>query len=125
MDKAFNALFQLDESAVVSHAQDTAFYAGANRIALSGIKPRIRRELLEAERDAQLFRIVLQDFHLDLIAYVDQITRMRKPSPGHVSNVEQAVNAAQVNKSAVIGKVFDRTGHDGVFFQVFQRLAAL
>jgi len=44
---SFNALFQLDESAVVSHAQNAALDACANGIALRSVKPGIRRELLK------------------------------------------------------------------------------
>src|SRR5580698_8080516 len=106
MDQTFNALFQLYKCAVISHAQNAAFYAGANRIALSSVKPGIGRELLEAERNAQLVVIKFQDLDLNLIAHMDQVTRMRQPAPGHVSDMEQAVNAAQVHKSAVIGQVF-------------------
>src|SRR5215472_2563227 len=39
--------------------------------------------------------------------------------------MQQAVNAAQIDKSAVIGEVLDRAREDGAFMQVFQRLAAL
>src|SRR5579859_6108501 len=125
VDQAFNALFQLDESAVIGHAQNAAFHARANGIALRSVKPGIGRELLKAERDAQLFRIILQDLYLDLIAHVDQVARMRKPAPGHVSDMQQAVNAAQINESAVVGEVLDRSGHDGALGQVLQRFAAL
>src|SRR5579864_3433375 len=89
MDQPFNTLFQLDESAVIGHAQNAAFYARANGIALRGVKPWIRRELLKAEGDAQLFRIVLQHLYLDLVAHVDEVAGMRQPAPGHVSDMQQ------------------------------------
>ena len=50
---------------------------------------------------------------------------MRKASPGHVGDVQQSVDAAQVDKRAVVGQVLDRAGQDGVFVQLLQRLGAL
>src|SRR5438309_6401550 len=125
MNQAFDTLFQFDESSVVGHAQNAAFYGCANSIALRSVKPGIRRELLETERNAQLFRIVLQDFYLNLIAHVDEITRMRQASPRHVSDMEQAVNAAHINESAVVGKVLYRARKNCAFLQILQGLAAL
>src|SRR5882724_2206896 len=125
MDQAFNALFQLDESAVVGNAQDAALDARANGIALRSVKPGVRRELLKAERNAQFFRIVLQNFYLNLIAHVNEVTRMREPAPGHVSDMEQAVNAAHIDERAVVGQVLHRAGEDSAFGQILKGLAAL
>src|ERR1051326_5973563 len=101
VDQAFNALLQLDEGAVVGDAKHAALDARANGIALCGVEPRVRRKLLEAKRYAQLVGIELQNFYLDLIAHVHQVTRMSQASPRHISDVEQTVNAAQVDESAV------------------------
>src|SRR5258708_22934444 len=125
MYESFNALFQLDERAVIGHAQSAAFHAGANGVAFRSVEPRVGRELLKAQRNAQLFRIKFEDLDLDLVAHVDEVARMRQPAPGHVGYVEQTVNAAQVNKSSVVGEVLHRPGHDGVFLQRFECLGAL
>src|SRR5215813_15636333 len=101
VDQAFDALFQLDESAVVSHAENAAFYARADGITLRGIQPGIRRKLLESQRNAQLVAIELEHFHLNLVAHMDQVARMREPAPRHISDVEQAINPAKIDKSAV------------------------
>ena len=70
MDQAFDALLQLDERAVVGDAENAAADAGADRVALGGIEPRIGRELLEAERNALLLFVELENLDLDLIADV-------------------------------------------------------
>src|SRR5262249_5111253 len=120
-----NSLLQFDEGAVVGNAQHTAFHARADRVALRGIQPGIRCELFETQGDAQFFAVELQDLHLDLVAHVDQVARVRQPAPGHVRDVEQAVNAAQIDKRAVIREILDRAGEDRALMQVLQRLAAL
>ena len=43
-------------------------------------------------------------------------------APGHVGDVQQAVDAAQVNEGAVIGDVFDHAFHDLAAFQDFHGL---
>src|ERR1019366_7560542 len=52
MDQAFNALFQLDERAVIGHADDASVNVRAHRIAVFGVEPGVGRQLFETERDA-------------------------------------------------------------------------
>src|SRR3954451_5966736 len=107
MDEAFDALLEFDERTVVDGGNNASFNVRADGITIHSVEPRVRRELLEAERDALLFVVVLQNFYLDLIANVDQVARMREASPGHVGDVEQAVETAEIDERAVVGKVLD------------------
>ena len=125
MHQAFDALLQLDERAVVGDADHAAMHMRADRIALRGIEPRIGRELLEAQRHALLLAVELQHLHLDLVAHLHQVARMRQASPRHVGDVQQAVDAAQVDERAVVGQVLHRAGQDRVLAQLLQRLGAL
>ena len=125
VDQAFDALLELDECAVVGHADDAAADVRADRIALGGVEPRVGRELLEAQRNALLVVVELQNLYLDLVANLDQVARMRQASPGHIGDMQQAVDAAQVDERAVVGQVLHRAGQDRVFVQVLQRLGAL
>ena len=52
MDEAFDAIFQLDESAVVGDVGDAALEPGAERIFGADTIPRVLVELLHAERNA-------------------------------------------------------------------------
>ena len=125
MHQAFDSLFELNERAVVGHADHAPVHVRADRITMLGIQPRVRRELLESQRDALLVAVVLQNFYLDLIADIHQIFGMSQPAPGHVGDVQQAVNAAEVHEGSVLGQVLDHSGEDGAFLQVFERLGAL
>src|SRR6266850_1006674 len=122
--QAFDALLEFDERAVVGGADDASFDVCADRVALDGVEPRIRRELLEAERYALLLSVVLQNFYLDLVADVDEVAGMGEASPTHVGDVEQAIEAAQIDERAVVGQVLHRAVHDGTFGEVLERLAA-
>src|SRR5579859_7757764 len=125
VDQAFNALLQFDESSVVGHAYDASVNMSAHRIAMLRVEPRVGRELFEAERHALFFFVVLQDLHLNLVADVDQVARMRQASPRHVGDVQQSVDSAHIDKGAVFGQVLHDTGEDAAFFQVLEGFAAL
>ncbi len=86
---------------------------------------RIGCELLEAERDALLLLVELQHLHLDLIAHVDQVARMRQAAPAHVGDVQQAVEPAEVDECAVVGQVLHRARQDGALFERAERLFTL
>src|SRR3984957_5981647 len=98
---------------------------GAHRVPLRGVEPRIRRELLEAQRDALLVFVELEHLDLDLIADVDQIARMREASPTHVGDVKQTIDAAQVDERAVVSEVLDGAGKHCAFTQLLQRARTL
>src|SRR5581483_7463302 len=118
MNQTFNALLELDERAVIGDRKHAAVDARTHRVALRRIEPGIRRQLLEAERDALLVFVELEHLHLDLVAHVDQVAGMREAAPTHVGDVQQAINAAQINERAVVRKVLHRAGEDGALAQV-------
>src|SRR5258708_20501110 len=92
-----NALLQLNKRAVVGHAEHPATYPGANGIALDGVEPGIRRELLEAQGNTLLITIELENLDLDLVTDVYKIAPVDKPPPGHIRNIQQAMQAPQVS----------------------------
>src|ERR1035438_1347907 len=96
-----------------------------DRIAFGRIEPRVRRQLLEAKRNALLVFIELEHLHLDLVADVDQVAGMREASPAHVRDMKESVDSAQINERAVVGEVLDRAGENGVFAKVLEVLGAL
>ncbi len=45
--------------------------------------------------------------------------------PRHVGDVQQAVDAAEVDERAVVGEILDRAAHHGAFLQIVHERAAL
>src|SRR5579871_1716431 len=125
VDQAFDSLLKLDEGSVIGDADDASAHVSSLGITVLGIEPRIGSELLESQRNALLLFVVLQHFDLNLIADVHEILGMREASPGHIGDVEQAIEAAEVDKRAVLGEVLDHSGEDRTLFQVLQGLGAL
>src|SRR5574337_24521 len=123
--QAFHARLDLDEAAVIGDVGDLAEDAAADRVATRDVHPRVVAQLLQAQRNAVAFLVVLQHAHVELVADVDHLGRMAHALPRHVGDVQQAVDAAQVHERAVIGEVLHHTLDDGAFDQALQQLLAL
>lgn len=123
--ETLNALLDLNEAAVVGKVGYLAGDLGADRVALGNINPGISAELLESERYTGTLTVKLQDLDLNLVADIDDLGRMLDALPGHISDVEKSVNAAEVNECAVVGEVLDDTLDDLAFLEVGEKLLSL
>ena len=83
--------------------------------------PGIGNQLLQSERDAFLFVVELEHLDGDLVAGIDHFGRMSDAAIGHVADVQQAIDAAEIDERAVFGEVLDRAGDDCAFFENLQR----
>jgi hypothetical protein len=95
------------------------------RIAPRDVLPRIRAQLLESQRHALTFAVEFQDPHVDFFADLDHFGRMLDALPGHVGDVQQSIDAAQIHECAVIGEVLDHTLDRRTFLQIVQQRGAL
>ncbi len=102
-----NALFQLDKGPVICNAHHLARHARRLRVLLVHIRPRIGRQLLETQRHALVFLVELQHHHPHLVANGKQLRRMADPAPRHVGNVQEPIDATEIDKGAVFGDIFD------------------
>ncbi len=92
---------------------------------VADVAPRIRLELLHAERDAVGFLVDADDLHLDRLADVEDLGRMVDAAPCHVGDMQQAVDAAEVDERTVVGDVLDHAFDHLAFFEVLHDLRAL
>src|ERR1700683_3669186 len=123
--QSLDAIFDLDEGAVVGDVCDLTEHACVRRVAPRYVFPRIGPELFETERHSRAFAIELEDAHVDLIADLHHLGRMLDALPGHVGDVQQAIDTAEVDEGAVVGQVLDRSAHHRAFLQVVHQCAAL
>ncbi len=112
VDQAFDARFELDEGAVVGQADDLAADADAGRESVHHRRPRIGHQLLVAERHAFGRLVVLQNNDIDLIVDLEEFRRVTDAAPRHVRDVQQTVDAAEVDERAVVGDVLDHAAED-------------
>ena len=81
--------------------------------------------MLHAQRHAVLLLVELQDLGRDLLADLHDLARMTHAAPRQVGDVQQAVDAAEVDERTVVGDVLDRALDDRAFLQVLEQLGAL
>ena len=87
--------------------------------------PRIVEQLLHAERDAVRLVVDLDDLDLHLLADIEHFGRVIDAPPGDVGDVQQAVDAAEIDERAVVGDVLDHAVDDLTLFEVLHQLLAL
>ena len=112
VDQTLHPGFQFHEGAVIGHIDHAADHAAVHRVALQHRVPRVRLQLLDAQRDALLAAVELENLDRHILAHLQHLRRMRDPAVGHVGNVQQSVDTAQIDERAVFGQVLDRA-HDG------------
>jgi len=125
VDQALDARLELDEGAVLGDVGDGAADLGADRILGGHAFPRIALELLHAEADALRVGVDADDLHLHHVADVDHLGRVVDALVAHVGDVEQAVDAAEVDERTVVGDVLHHAVDHLALGQLVDQLAAL
>ena len=124
VDQAFNAWLEFDKCAVVGDVGDLAEQAGSLRVAACHAHPRVVAHLFETQRDTVFLGVELQDLGHDFLTGCHHFARVTHAAPCHVGDVQQAVNAAQVNECTVFGDVLDDAFDSSAFFEGFHQLGA-
>ncbi len=107
MHQPLDARLQLDEGAVAHDVDDFAGVPASDGILVGHVLPRAGRLVFEAQRDLFLVLVHLQDVHLKLLVDVDNFVRVVDPAPRHIGDVQEAVDAAQIDEGAELGDVLD------------------
>ena len=123
MDEAFDAAFDLDERAVRHEVDDLAVDLLADGVALLDAFPGVGLGLLEAEGDALALAVDFDDHDGDFFADLDDFARVADAAPGHVGDVQQAVETVEVHERAVVGDVLDDAAADDARLDLFEELA--
>ena len=100
-------------------------YLAPDRVLGGDALPRIGLELLHAQRDALGLRIEPDDLHLDLLADLQRLGRVVDAAPRDVGDVQQPIDAAEIDERAVVGDVLHHAVEDLAFLQALDQFAAL
>src|SRR5690606_15696587 len=125
VNQAFDAVFNLNERTVVGQVGYLAEQTGALRVATCQTDPGIFAKLLDAQGDAALFLVELENLGFDVLTHLQYFGGVTDTAPCHVGDVQQAVDTAQVDKRTVVGDVLDHALDDGTFVQGLEQLFAL
>ena len=95
------------------------------RVAAFDQVPRIFLKLLHAQADTVGVLVDLDDLHLDGFANGQNFLGVVHTAPCHVGDVQQAVNATQIDECAVFGDVLDDAVNHVAFGQLADHFGAL
>ena len=125
VNQAFDTGLQFDKCAVVCDADDFALQPRTHRVLLGDVLPRILLQLLHTERNSLALPIDIEDLHLDVLADIYNLRRVRDAAVTHVGNVEQSVHATKVDERTKVGDVLHHTSADLTHLQLLHELIAL
>src|SRR5690606_25863048 len=110
---------------VVGDVGDPAGVLGADRILGLDAFPRIGLQLLHAQADAVALVVDADDLNLDRLADVEHFGRVVDATPGDVRDVQQTIDAAQIDERTIVGDVLDHAVDDLAFLELLDDLGAL
>ena len=108
VDQTLDTIFKLHEGAVGHDVDHLALHALVDRVTLFHAIPGRGRLLLDAEGNTFALEVDSQNLDLDLLIHLHHLGGVRDPPPGHVGDVQQTVDSAQVHEHAEVGDVLDR-----------------
>src|SRR5262249_20665935 len=107
VDQAFNARLELDEGAIAHDVDDFARVPAADGVLGLDVRPRAGRLLFQAECDLLPVLVHGDDVDFQLLVDLDDLAGVGDTAPTHVSDVEQAIDTAQIDESTELGDVLD------------------
>src|SRR5699024_1749739 len=112
-------------AAVVGDIGDLAEQSGGWRITPIDVFPGIIAQLLEAQRNAHALAVEAQHANLQLLADFHHFGRVANALPGHVGDMQQAIDAAKIQEGTIIGEVLDHTLDHRTLGQALDQVFAL
>ena len=80
--------------------------------------------MLETKGDTLFLLVDIQHHHVELLADAHHFARVIDAAPAHVGDVQQAVEAVEVNEGTEVGNVLYLALDHGAWGEVVQHLAA-
>ena len=109
VDKTFNLVVHKGKGPEVGQAGDRTFDQLADVVAALYCRPRFGLEALEAQGNALLVPIHVEDIDVHLLSRSQNIAGLRGAIPRELAEMNQAVSAAQVDEGTEIGEAADRS----------------
>src|SRR5262249_7378631 len=110
---------------VAHDVHDLALMAAADRILGLDALPGARRLVLERQCDLFLLLVDLEDVDLEFLVDLHHLVRVGDAGPGHVGDVQQAVDPAEVHERAEVGDVLDHALAGIADLDLFEQLLLL
>jgi hypothetical protein len=125
VDQTFDAGFEFDERTIFGDVGDRTLKLGADGIFGNSRIPRIAFQLLHAKADALRVLVDTNDLYLNRVTNVDDFAWVVDALVADVGDVQQAIDAAQIDERTIIGDVLDNAVDDLAFGEVLDKARAL
>ncbi len=123
--ETLDVVADLDERAERHDLGDLAVNDDADREVLDELLPRVFLGLLETEGDALAAHVHVEDLHLDLVAHGDDLGRVVHVAPAELGDVDQTVDAAEIDEGAEVDDRGHSTRQDHALDQLVEHVLAL
>src|SRR3954471_6482191 len=125
VDQPLDTGLDFHEGAVVGDRDDLALNPGAHRILRGDVLPGIGLQLLHAQADPLSLPVDIEDFDLDFLTDGNHFGGVRHPAVGHVGDVQQPVDATEVDERAEVGDVVHHAFADLPHRELLHQVLAL
>ena len=109
VSQAFDSFFQLDEGTKVGELGNSTLYYVIYVVLVFKVQPRIFAEVLQRKIDALLFWVKADNLQLDFLTLLYKVLRTSYVTPAHVIDVQQSIEATQVNEGTKAGEALYST----------------
>src|SRR3954469_1835989 len=123
--QALDAVEDLDEGAEGDDLGDLALELVADVVGVDDPLPRVLLGLLEAQGDALAVAVDVEDLDLDGVADVEDLRRVVDVRPRQLGDVDQAVDAVEVDEGAEVDDVRDLALYDEAGLQAVEDALAV
>jgi hypothetical protein len=123
--RPLDAVEDLDEGAEGDDLRDRALELVAHVVGVDDALPRVLLGLLEAQRDALAVAVDVEHLDLHGVADVEDLARVVDVRPRELGDVDEAVDAVEVDERAEVDDVRDLALDDHARLQLVEDLLAL
>ena len=125
MDQTFHTWSDFYECTIVGHHNHFTLHAVANLEVWIESIPWMRHELLQAESDALLLFVEVENNHIELLVRLNDVVRIVNTAPREVGDVDKTIYATQVDEHTVRGDVLNSTFEYLTLFELSDDFLAL
>ena len=116
-----DALLELHEGPVVGYGDHLACHPAVDGVLGLHLVPGVGLQLLVAEADPLALHVELEHHDFDLVPDGEYLRGVTDPAPGHIGDMEQPVDTAQIDEGPVVGEVLEDAFHLEALLEDFHR----
>ena len=119
VNQSLDTLFKFGKHTIIGDADHAAHSFGTYRISFFHGGPGIGLKLFDAKGHFIGLLVIFQNLNLDFLSNLKQLGWMGDPAPGKISDMAEAVQAAQINENTIVRYIGNSTLDNRPFFQGF------